>query len=74
MAINAPSEATRAYFYRIVLALQPVIVAYGVVSSELAALWISVISAVLVTGLATANTSTSKDPAPADPVDFDRIP
>ena len=58
MTIKPPSEPTRAYFYRIVLAVQPLIVAYGVTTSETAALWASVIGTVLATALATANTST----------------
>ena len=55
------SEAARAYIYRVLLAVQPLVIAYGVTTSELAALWLSVIAAVLVTGLATANTSTHPD-------------
>lgn len=55
-----PTEATRAYLYRVLLTLQPVVVAYGVMSNELAALWISVLAAVLGLGLASANTSTRK--------------
>lgn len=58
MALNAPSEATRAWIYRILLAVQPLIVAYGVTTSEQAALWVAVVGAVLATGLASANTST----------------
>lgn len=58
MTIQPPSESVRAYFYRIVLAVQPLIVAYGVTTSETAALWASVIGTVLATALATANTST----------------
>lgn len=52
------SEATRAYLYRILLAVQPLAIAYGVTTSELAALWVSVVSAVLGLALATANTTT----------------
>lgn len=58
MALNPPSEAVRAYFYRIVLLAQPLVIAYGLTTSEKAALWAAVIGAVLATGLATANTST----------------
>ena len=52
------SEPTRAYIYRTLLALQPVAVAYGLLTDNLAALWINVAAAVLGIGLATANTST----------------
>lgn len=52
------SESTRAYIYRILLALQPIVVAYGLASESEAILWVSVASAVLGTGLAAKNTST----------------
>ncbi len=52
------SEVVRARVYRVLLALQPLVVAYGLASSEQAAMWAAVITAVLGTGLATANTST----------------
>lgn len=52
------TEAQRAYAYRILLAVQPLAIAYGLTTSELAALWVSVISAVLGLTLATANTTT----------------
>ncbi len=55
------SEHTRAWIYRVLLAAQPLIVAYGVASSEQAAMWIAVVSALLGTGLATVNTSTKTD-------------
>lgn len=58
MALKPPTEAVRAWFYRIVLAVQPLVIAYGVTTSEKAALWAAVIGTVLATGLATANTST----------------
>lgn len=56
--MSLSNEAVRARIYRLLLALQPLVVAYGLASSERAALWVAVISAVLGTGLATANTST----------------
>jgi len=52
-----PSEAVRAYIYRILLALQPLAVAYGLASSEQVAMWVVVVSAILGLSLATANTS-----------------
>jgi hypothetical protein len=54
------NEATRAYLYRILLTVQPLAIAYGVTTSELAALWVSVVSAVLGFTLASANTSTQR--------------
>lgn len=52
-------ESTRAYIYRILLAVQPLVVAYGLASENESVLWLSVASAVLSAGLATKNTSTS---------------
>jgi hypothetical protein len=52
------SETTRAWIYRVLLALQPLVVAYGLTTDTLAVLWLGVASAVLGTGLATVNTST----------------
>lgn len=54
------TEARRAYIYRVLLTLQPLIVFYGVASSTAVALWLTTASAVLGLGLATANTSTKK--------------
>lgn len=54
------NESTRAYIYRILLAIQPLVVAYGLLNDQLAALWVSVIAAVLGTGLATLNTDTGR--------------
>jgi hypothetical protein len=53
-----PNEHVRAWIYRVLLAAQPLIVAYSVASDEQAALWLSLIAAILGTGLASANTST----------------
>jgi hypothetical protein len=55
------NEATRAWIYRVLLAIQPLIVAYGYATEEQTILWVGVASAVLGTGLATLNTSTSGD-------------
>jgi hypothetical protein len=52
------SESTRAYIYRILLAIQPLVIAYGLATEETAVLWVSVASAILSAGLATKNTST----------------
>ena len=54
------TESTRAYIYRILLAAQPLIVAYGLASDSESVLWLSVASAVLGGGLAVKNTSTEK--------------
>ena len=57
--VKLPGEATRAYIYRISLVVIPLLIAFGVVQKEDAALWVALAGAVLNTGLATANTSTS---------------
>lgn len=52
------SESTRGWIYRILLALQPLAVAYGLLTGDMASLWVNVGSAVLGLGLASGNTST----------------
>ena len=63
------NETTRAWIYRVLLAVQPLVVAYGLLNEQLAALWVSVIAAVLGTGLATLNTSTGRSTPWAPPKD-----
>lgn len=55
------SEQTRAWIYRILLALAAVAVGYGLITDAEAALWVGVGTAVLGNGLATANTTTKGD-------------
>lgn len=52
------NENTRAWIYRVLLAVSALVVGYGLVTSEEAALWLAVAAAVLGNGLASANTST----------------
>lgn len=57
------TEPTRAYIYRIILAVLPLAVVYGAVKGDDAPLILTVAQAVLGIGgaaLATANTSTHK--------------
>jgi len=54
------SERTRAYLYRVAVAVIPLAQAYGIVNDQTAALWGSLAAAVLVSGLAAINTSTEK--------------
>jgi hypothetical protein len=56
--MSLKKEQTRAYIYRVLLALVPIAVAYGVVDSRQVAVWLGLASAVLGFGLASANTST----------------
>jgi len=55
------NEATRAYIYRILLALSALAVVYGLVDESVVPLWLAVASAVLGNGLASVNTSTKTD-------------
>lgn len=52
------TESQRAYVYRCLVALAPVVVAYGLLSGEEAALWLGFAANVLGNGLAAAHTST----------------
>ncbi len=56
-----PSQHTRAWIYRVATAAMPLLIAYGVVQDKDAALWLGVISAVLVPGLAAVNTPRGRD-------------
>jgi heme/copper-type cytochrome/quinol oxidase subunit 4 len=51
-------EHVRAYVYRVLLALLPILVVLGVVTSSTVPLIIVLVEAVLGLGLAVANTST----------------
>lgn len=46
----------RRWVYGIALAVVPILTAYGLISEDLAPLWVSLLSAVLVPSLALANT------------------
>lgn len=59
------SEATRAWIYRVATAALPLLVIYGIVDEQTAPLWLAAVGALLVPGLAAANTSTKAAP-PAD--------
>lgn len=55
--MTMPSERTRAYVYRVLLAAIPLLVGFGLVQESDVSVWIGLVGAVLSTGLATANTS-----------------
>lgn len=60
------SEATRAWIYRVCVAVVPLLVAYGLVGEGEAALWVGVAGAALGLSqavLAAGHTSTKKQPA-----------
>lgn len=56
----------RKWVYGVALAVVPLLTAYGLVSEELAPLWVSLVSAVLVPGLALANTPGPGDDTPPE--------
>lgn len=51
------SEPTRAWIYRVLTAVTPLLIAYGVIGEQVAPLWVALGGAVLGTGLASAHTS-----------------
>jgi hypothetical protein len=52
------NESVRAYIYRVLLALIPLLAGYGLVDDNKAALFVAFVTAVFGTGLAVRNTST----------------
>ena len=58
--MSLKDEATRAYIYRVLTAMVPIAIAYGIVDSQQVAVWLGLISALLGFGLASVNTSTKK--------------
>lgn len=55
-----PSERTRAYIYRVLLAVSPVVAFYGLLSDDEIALWLGVASTVLNV-LPVLNTTTKEN-------------
>jgi hypothetical protein len=55
------NESVRAYIYRVLLALVPLLAGYGLVDDNKAALFVAFVTAVFGTGLAVRNTSTSSN-------------
>jgi hypothetical protein len=53
--MNIPQHV-RAWIYRVATAAMPLAITWGIVNDKDAALWLGVISAVLVPGLAAVNT------------------
>ena len=53
------TPAVRKWLYGIAVVVMPLLIAYGVLSAEEAPLWIALVGAVLVPGLAVAHTDTS---------------
>lgn len=59
----SPSPAARRWVYGVAVAVVPLLIAYGILQEEHAPLWVALIGAVFVPGMAWANTTSShKDP------------
>lgn len=54
--LKAPSPTVRRYVYGVAVAALPLLIAYGVLTEEHAPLWVAALGAVLVPGMAWANT------------------
>lgn len=54
--MKMPTPAVRRWIYLAALAGLPLLVFYGIISKESAPLWVAFIGAILVPGLAAANT------------------
>ncbi len=52
------NEATRAYIYRVALAVLAVLAVYGVIADEAMPVFVGLIAALFPVGLAAGNTST----------------
>lgn len=52
-----PAEPTRAWIYRIIIAVIPILTYYGVITDDVAPLIVGLVTALLGTGLAVMNTS-----------------
>ena len=58
--MKMPSPAIRRWIYSVALVLIPLLVFYGILSEAAAPLWVALVGAILVPGLAVANTPKSK--------------
>lgn len=52
-----PSEPTRAWIYRVITAVIPILTYYGVITDDIAPMIVALAAAFLGTGLAVMNTS-----------------
>lgn len=59
--MSLKNEATRAWIYRVLVAVVPILVFYGAVDESQIAVWLGLASSVLGFGMASMNTSTKKD-------------
>ncbi len=53
-----PDEKVRAYIYRVLVGVAPIVVLYGAATESEVALYLSAAATILGVGLAAANTST----------------
>ena len=62
MKLTMPTPKARRYVYRIALAAGPLLIAGGAVSGDQWPLWVALVGAILVPGLADANVPTDDAP------------
>lgn len=64
--MRALTPSVRRWLYGVALAVVPILVAYGIVDGDRAPLWVALVSAVIVPGVALANVqderSSAQDP------------
>lgn len=63
--LNLPPHVRR-WVYLVALAVLPLLIAYGILDESQAPLWIALLGAIFVPGLAARNTPTSDPAQPAD--------
>lgn len=56
------SAKTRTWLYAILLAVQPLAVAYGLVNDTTASLWVNLVAAIISGGLALSNITPDEEP------------
>ena len=56
--MSLKDEQTRAWIYRVLTAIVPLLIAQGAIEGQTASLWLGLAGAVLGTSLASFNTST----------------
>lgn len=55
-SLKTPSPTVRRYIYGVAVAVMPLLIVYGVLAEEHAPLWLALVGAVLIPGMAWANT------------------
>lgn len=56
-SLKTPSPTVRRYIYGVAVAVMPLLIVYGVLAEEHAPLWLALVGAILIPGMAWANTT-----------------